>query len=94
MRGDEQRVVDAVCGWLRREGWTIDREVAFCDVVAMYGHILHRMPLADDHGGRFAIVVPTEAVAAALRVPERVRALLRVEVYEVAADGTVRGISP
>lgn len=31
---DEQRVVDAFCRHLESEGWTVTREVEFCDVVA------------------------------------------------------------
>ena len=34
MRGDETRVVEAFCGYMRDEGWDITTEVAFCDVVA------------------------------------------------------------
>ncbi len=34
MRGDETRVVDAFCGYMRDEGWDITTEVGFCDVVA------------------------------------------------------------
>src|SRR3712207_5460011 len=45
----------------------------------LYGQLLRRMPLeeADDHNTRFAVVVPTGAEAAALRVPKRIRDLLR-----------------
>ena len=34
MRGDEKRVVDAFCAYLKSDGWSVQREVAFCDVVA------------------------------------------------------------
>ena len=35
MRGDEERVIVAFCGWLESEGWTsIRREVEFVDIVA------------------------------------------------------------
>jgi hypothetical protein len=60
------------------------------DVDTMYGQILRRMPLDDDPSHRFAVVVPVEALAAALRVPERVRRLLRIEVYAVNESGGVR----
>jgi hypothetical protein len=113
MRGDEARVVAAFRTWLEREGWSVSREVDFCDVVASrgdqllyaeakgrtgaigldvdtaYGQILRRMPLAQDRRRRFALVVPEEALAAALRVPPRVRELLGLEVYAVDTDGTV-----
>jgi hypothetical protein len=112
--GDEQRVVDAFCRHLEAEGWSVDREVDFCDVVAvrgeakifaeakgrtsaigldvdtLYGQLLRRMPIADGLCARFAVVVPTAAVRAALRVPERVRALLRIDVFEVDDVGGVK----
>ena len=59
------------------------------DVDTMYGQILRRMPLDDDPCHRLAVVVPDEALAAALRVPERVRRALRIEVYAVSAAGAV-----
>lgn len=34
MRGDEIRIVDAFCSWLEGQGWAIQREVKFVDVVA------------------------------------------------------------
>lgn len=34
MRGDEARVVEAFCAYMRDDGWEITTEVAFCDVVA------------------------------------------------------------
>jgi hypothetical protein len=37
MIGDEQRVVDAFCRHLAVEGWTANREIDFCDVVAHRG---------------------------------------------------------
>jgi hypothetical protein len=115
MLGDEQRVVDAFVRYLSEHGWTVSREVDFCDLVAwrdderlfveakgrtaaigtdvdtMYGQILRRMPLAEDPTARFAVVVPTRAGQAALRVPPRVRALLSVEVFVVSDDGVVSG---
>jgi hypothetical protein len=61
------------------------------DVDAMYGQILRRMPLAEDPTARFAVVVPTRAENAALRVPSRVRALLGVEVFVVDDADVVAG---
>src|SRR4051794_10558219 len=113
MRGDEARVVAAFERHLRDAGWSVSREVAFCDLVAerdgerlfveakgrteaigtdvdtMYGQILRRMPLAEDPTARFAVVVPSRAEAAALRVPSRVRALLSIEVFVVDDAGRV-----
>src|SRR4051812_32507895 len=61
------------------------------DVDTMYGQILRRMPLAEDPAARFAVVVPTKAEEAALRVSPRVRAVLGVEVFVVRDDGAVVG---
>jgi hypothetical protein len=38
-------------------------------------------------------VIPTEAQAAALRVPKRVRDLLRIDVYAVSDDGQVERLA-
>ena len=35
MRGDEARVVAAFCAYLRSEGWEVEREVKFVDVLAI-----------------------------------------------------------
>jgi hypothetical protein len=115
MRGDEARIVDAFHDYLEREGWTVRREVEFCDLVAdrdndrlyveakgrttspgldidtMYGQLLRRMPPADHAQARFVVVVPREAVGAAVRVSERVRQLLRIDVYSVNESGLVAG---
>jgi hypothetical protein len=61
------------------------------DVDTMYGQILRRMPLVEDPAARFAVVVPTRAEQAALRVPARVRALLNVEVFVVDDEDVVSG---
>lgn len=34
MRGDEKRIVDAFCTWLEDNGWTVQQEVSFVDIVA------------------------------------------------------------
>lgn len=54
----------------------------------MYGQLLRRMP-DDDPAARYAVVVPTVAVKAAMRVPAWVRERLRLDVYEVTDDGAV-----
>lgn len=59
------------------------------DVDTAYGQLLRRMPTEDRTHERYALVVPDEALTAALRVPSRVRALLGLEVFAVAQDGTV-----
>jgi hypothetical protein len=39
MRGDEARVVAAFCDYLRAEGWEVEREVKFVDVLAKKGDV-------------------------------------------------------
>ena len=64
------------------------------DVDTMYGQLLRRMPFDDaDPRVRFAVVVPTEACSAALRVHMRVREILRIDVYEVRSDGAVTKVA-
>lgn len=58
------------------------------DVDTAYGQLLRRM--SDDPTTVYAVVVPLAAVKAALRVPEHVLAALRLSVFSVAKDGTVR----
>ncbi len=118
MRGDEERVVSAFCGWLEDDGWSVRREVDFCDVVAergdetlfaeakgrtaaigldvdtLYGQLLRRVPLHDTGTARFGVIVPTSARAAALRVPEATRHLLRITVYLVDENGRVEAVPP
>lgn len=112
MRGDEERIIVAFCGWLERDGWSVRREVEFVDVFAtrgderlyveakgktsspgldvdtMYGQLLRRMIDPDDQA-RYAVVVPSSALAAAQRVPRWVRERLRLDVYRVDDDGQV-----
>jgi|GEM_PF-896062 hypothetical protein len=61
----------------------------------LYGQLLRRMP-AEDIGApntRFAVVIPTGAKEAALRVPRRVRDVLRIDVYAVRDDGQVERLA-
>jgi hypothetical protein len=57
----------------------------------LYGQLLRRMPAEEvgDPNTRFAVVIPTGAEVAALRVPRRVRDVLRIDVYAVSDDGKV-----
>jgi hypothetical protein len=58
------------------------------DVDTLYGQLLRRM--ADPSAGaRYAVVVPTVAVQAALRVPAWVHQRLSIDVYEVDDAGKV-----
>ena len=34
MKGDEERVIQAFCAFLREQGWSTKREVGFIDVIA------------------------------------------------------------
>jgi len=58
------------------------------DVDTMYGQLLRRMT-DPASGARYAVVVPTAGVLAALRVPAWVRERLDLEVYEVDERGAV-----
>ena len=61
----------------------------------LYGQLLRRMPAEEvgDPNTRFAVVVPAGAEAAALRVPKRVRDVLRIDVYAVSDDGQVERLA-
>src|SRR3954468_15811170 len=61
----------------------------------LYGQLLRRMSAEQvgDPNTRFAVVIPTGAEAAALRVPRRVRDLLRIDIYAVSDDGQVEKLS-
>ena len=62
------------------------------DSDVLYGQLLRRMQHSDDPSVRFAAVVrdDTRSVRAVSRVPRHVRALLKIDVYAVALDGTIR----
>ncbi|MFD0901745.1 hypothetical protein [Actinomadura sediminis] len=78
VRGPERLICEAK-GTTSEAG--IDADVA-------YGQLLRRM--TDPAPGiRYALVVPTSSVTAALRVPQWVRDLNRVVVYEVTEEEAV-----
>jgi hypothetical protein len=60
----------------------------------LYGQLLRRMPPEEvgEQKTRFAVVIPNNAETAALRVPVRVRDLLRIDVYTVSDDGQVKSV--
>lgn len=61
------------------------------DVDTMYGQLLRRMREEDRHSDiRYVVVVPESLIVAATRVPQWVRAALRVEVVLVDDFGRVR----
>lgn len=57
------------------------------DVDTAYGQLLRRM--TDDPSRVYAVVVPSVAVKAALRVPGHVMGAPRISVFSVAEDGRV-----
>ncbi|GHD06243.1 hypothetical protein [Zhihengliuella salsuginis] len=59
------------------------------DVDTLYGQLLRRMPAEHLDEARFAVIVPEEAVNAALRVPARIRERLGIDVYAVDELGQV-----
>lgn len=58
------------------------------DIDTLYGQLLRRMQNPDSNS-RYAVVVPSAALAAALRVPEWVRDRLQVDVHAVDPDDHV-----
>jgi len=58
------------------------------DVDTLYGQLLRRMS-DPEQSSRYAVVVPTPALNAALRVPAWVRDRLSVDVYEVDDNAEV-----
>ncbi|HVX69864.1 MAG TPA: hypothetical protein VHA79_09260 [Mycobacteriales bacterium] len=81
-RGDERLYAEA-------KGRTTD---AGLDVDTLYGQLLRRIP-ADGLKYDLGVVVPTNAVGAALRVDRHVRAQLGITVFEVTDEGQVRTVS-
>ena len=75
------------------KGRTKSRSGAGLDT--LYGQLLRRMPVQEvgDPDTRFAVVIPTGAEPAALRVPRRVRDLLRIDIYAVSDDGQVEKLT-
>ncbi|MFI6932534.1 hypothetical protein [Streptomyces sp. NPDC050287] len=82
VRGSERLICEAK-GRTSEKG--IDADIA-------YGQLLRRMTSASADI-RYALVVPTSSVKAAERVPEHVRRLLRIGLYEVTDDNQVRPLS-
>jgi len=64
-------------------------------VQRLAGQLLRRMPAeaVGDPNTRFAVVIPIGAEAAALRVPKRVRDVLRIDVYAASDDGQVERLA-
>jgi hypothetical protein len=79
MRGDERLICEA-------KGRTSEKGIA-ADIA--YGQLLRRMT-SEASCIRYALIVPSSSVKAVERVPAHVRRLLRIDVYEVTDDDTVR----
>ena len=62
------------------------------DVDILYGQLLRRMSEEETEQVRFGAVVPEEGRNAALRVPRRVRNMLRIDIFVVNADGQVEQV--
>jgi hypothetical protein len=74
------------------KGKTSNRPGVGVDTV--YGQLLRRMPPEEvgEPGARFALVIPAKAAVAALRVPKRVRAALRIDIYTVGEGDNVEAV--
>ena len=59
------------------------------DLDTLYGQLLHRMT-DQAPGTRYAAIIPSSTLWHAERVPAHVRALLAIDVYAVAEDGSVQ----
>jgi hypothetical protein len=77
--------------WLRAEAKSHTGDSAGLDVDTAFGQLLRRMDEVDDPDVRYAIVVPPASSGKAIRVPARIRELLRIDVYVADPDtGAVR----
>lgn len=68
-------------------------EATDLDVDTLYGQLLRRVP-EEAGDSLLGVVVPDKAVTAALRVPEWIRARLRVHIWAVSDEGDVRQVAP
>ncbi|MFJ8112712.1 hypothetical protein [Streptomyces sp. NPDC096132] len=79
VRGDERLICEA-------KGRTSERGI---DADIAYGQLLRRMT-SQNPLTQYALVVPSSSAKAIARVPSHIRALLRMDVYEVTDDDLVR----
>jgi hypothetical protein len=90
MRGDDARVVAAFCGYLRSEGWEVEREVKFVDVLAKRGGVTL---YAEAKGRTEAIGLDVDTLYGQLlrRVPgDGMNSVLGVVVPEKAVNAALR----
>jgi hypothetical protein len=90
--GDEARVVDAFCSWLKAQGWTTQREVAFVDIAASRGD---QRLYAEAKGRTSAVGLDVDTLYGQLlrRMPaEKLgQAIFAVVVPDVAVKAAERG---
>ena len=90
MRGDEARVVAAFCDYLRADGWEVEREVKFVDVLAKKGDVTL---YAEAKGRTEAMGLDVDTLYGQLlrRVPENgTNSVLGVVVPEKAITAALR----
>jgi len=63
------------------------------DVDTLYGQLLRGMDRGLDESMQYVVLVPSEFVATALRVPASVRQLLRIRVFAVDERGVVTEVA-
>jgi hypothetical protein len=59
------------------------------NVDILYGQLLRRMTQDERLSDRYAVVVPVTSLEAALKVPARIRALMRIQIFVVDQLGDV-----
>ena len=72
--------------WLRAEVKSHTGDSAGLDVDTAFGQLLRRMGEDDDEAIRYAIVVPPASGSKVARVSQRIRSLLRIDVYIADPD--------
>jgi hypothetical protein len=77
-RGDERLVAEA-------KGFTTSPGL---DIDTLYGQLLRRM--TELHSTSYAVVVPEKLIQVAARVPEAVRARLRIRLFGIDMNDVVR----
>ncbi len=90
MRGDEARVAAAFCDYLRAEGWQVEREVEFVDVLAKMGDVTL---YAEAKGRTEAIGLDVDTLYGQLlrRAPEdQMNSILGVVVPDKAVTAALR----
>ncbi len=91
MRGDETRVVEAFCKHLQNDGWDVQREVQFVDVMATRGRRPStQRPRVERPRSAWMLTPSTGSSCAACRTKPRVPSLGVVVVPESAVPAALR----